>query len=107
MNASRQFRIYDEKFGFPLQTAHGVWERRRSLILREEKDDGVVRYGEVAPTPGFADCSLEDLLPEARAWIRGRAYTTDRFFFPLSLVFRVKFGFLSMVLKGSPFFGPD
>lgn len=70
MNASRQFRIYDEKFGFPLQTAHGVWERRRSLILREEQDDGVVRYGEVAPTPGFADCSLEELLPEARAWIR-------------------------------------
>jgi O-succinylbenzoate synthase len=71
MNASRQFRIYDQKFAFPLKTAHGIWDHRRSLILREEKDDGVVRYGEVAPTPGFTDCSLRDLLPEARAWIRG------------------------------------
>ncbi|MBT3638534.1 MAG: hypothetical protein HN531_16505 [Opitutae bacterium] len=73
MNASRQFRIYDEKFAFPLRTAHGVWERRRSMILREEKDNGLVSYGEVAPTPGFADCSLDDFLPEGRAWVRGES----------------------------------
>ena len=73
MNTSRQFSIYNQKFTFPLKTAHGVWKRRTSLILREEKDDGEVRYGEVAPTPGFADCSLQDLMPEARAWVRGES----------------------------------
>lgn len=71
MNASRQFRIYDEKFDYSLHTSHGVWEHRGSMILREENDDGLVSYGEAAPTPGFAGCGLEDLLPEARAWVRG------------------------------------
>jgi len=70
MNTSRQFRIYDEKFAFPLRTAHGEWEGRRSMILREEKEDGLVSYGEVAPTPGFGDCSLDDLLSEAQVWVR-------------------------------------
>ena len=79
-------------------------ETPMSLILREEQDDGVVRYGEVAPTPGFADCSLEELLPEARAWIRESANHRPIFLSALS-AFRVKFGFLSMVLKGSPFCG--
>jgi o-succinylbenzoate synthase len=74
MKASRQFRIYDEKFGYSLQTAHGIWEGRRSIILREENDGGLVSYGEVAPTPGFADCRLEDLLPEARAWAKGGSH---------------------------------
>jgi o-succinylbenzoate synthase len=80
MNASRQFRIYDEKFAFPLRTAHGVWEGRRSMILREEKEDGLVSFGEAAPTPGFADCSLDDLLPAGRAWVRGESLSNSPIF---------------------------
>ena len=89
MNTSRQFRIYNQKFTFPLKTAHGVWKRRTSLILEEKTMEKSVT--EVAPTPGFADCSLQDLMPEARAWVRGKAQNTDRFSFPLSRALRVKF----------------
>ncbi len=42
-------------------------------MAREEKDNGLASYGEVAPTPGFSDCSLDDFLPEARAWVRGES----------------------------------
>ena len=86
MNTSRQFRIYNQKFTFPLKTAHGVWKRRTSLILREEKDDGEVRYGEVAPTPGFADCRLERSYARGPGMDRGESAETQTDFPFRSLV---------------------
>lgn len=80
MNASRQFRLYDEKFAYPLRTAHGVWEGRRSMILREEQSDGLVSYGEVAPTPGFTNCDIDDLLPEVEAWAQGGSTSSTPIF---------------------------
>ena len=71
MSFPRQYRIYEERFNHPLRTGHGLWENRESIILREEKDDGFVAYGEIAPTPGFSDCELERYLHEATAWMQG------------------------------------
>ena len=71
MSFPRQYRIYEERFNHPLRTGHGLWENRESIILREEKDDGFVAYGEIAPTPGFSDCDIERYIHEATAWMRG------------------------------------
>jgi len=71
MRLPRQYRIYEEKFNHPLRTGHGLWGNRRSIILREEQGNGLVSYGEIAPTPGFSDCDLESYIHEAKAWERG------------------------------------
>jgi len=81
MSFNRQFRIYEERFNQPLLTGHGLWERRRSLILREETDGGDIAYGEIAPTPGFSENEIESYTDEARAWVGGE----DLFQSPLFL----------------------
>ena len=74
MSFSRQFRVYEEKLNHPLRSGHGLWGNRSSIILREEKEDGFVAYGEIAPTPGFSDCDLERYIHEASAWVRGEVH---------------------------------
>jgi o-succinylbenzoate synthase len=71
MSFPRQFRIFEEKFNHPILTGHGLWDTRRSIILREEKEDGIVAYGEMAPTPGFAEREFDRYLHEAAEWVRG------------------------------------
>jgi o-succinylbenzoate synthase len=80
MNFPRQYRIYEEKFNHPLRTGHGLWENRESIILREEKDDGFVAYGEIAPTPGFSNCELERYIHEATDWERGEVSRSSPLF---------------------------
>ena len=55
-----------------MQTSHGEWDVRRSIILREEGGEGSVRYGEVAPTPGFVGGEFQALIEEAQGWVRGQ-----------------------------------
>lgn len=73
MSFNRQFRIYEERFNQPFLTGHGLWERRRSVILREEREGGGIAYGEIAPTPGFSENEIESYSDEARAWLAGEA----------------------------------
>ena len=80
MSFSRQFRIYEEKFNHPLRSGHGLWENRSSVILREEKEDGFVSYGEIAPTPGFSDCEFERYIHEATAWVCGEVSANSPLF---------------------------
>lgn len=71
MSFPRQFRIFEEKFNHPILTGHGLWDTRRSIILREEKEDGIVAYGEIAPTPGFTEGEFDSYLQEVAEWVRG------------------------------------
>ena len=81
MSFNRQFRIYEERFNQPFLTGHGLWERRKSIILREEREGGGIAYGEIAPTPGFSENEIESYSDEARAWVGGE----DLFQSPLFL----------------------
>jgi O-succinylbenzoate synthase len=54
------FRSYRRTLRAPLRTAHGVWTEREGLLLRAESEDGVVRYGEVAPISWFGTETVEE-----------------------------------------------
>ena len=71
MSFPRQFRIFEQRFNHPLKTGHGLWTERVSLVLREEREEGGVAFGEIAPTPGFSPLSIESYRAEAEAWARG------------------------------------
>ena len=64
----REFKIFRQKFITPLRTAHGLWEVRNSILLKETHEDSSYSFGEVAPTPGFNNYSLDDALKEAKVW---------------------------------------
>ena len=74
MNKQRDFRIYDQKFNQSLKTAHGIWSGRKSIILREENEEGQVCFGEASPTPGFSSSPLSTLIAEAVAWSAGKSF---------------------------------
>ena len=71
MNHFRQYKIYRHKFRKHLQTAHGVWCARESIILRQEDENGIVSFGELCPTPGFVSYQLSDFIPLVEDWKRG------------------------------------
>lgn len=54
------FRSYRRTLRAPLRTAHGLWTEREGLLLRTESEEGVVRYGEVAPISWFGTETLEE-----------------------------------------------
>lgn len=54
------FRSYRRVLRVPLRTAHGLWAEREGLLLRTETEEGVVRYGEVAPIPWFGTETIEE-----------------------------------------------
>ena len=68
MNHFRQSKIYRHKFTTHLQTAHGNWRERESIVLREEDAHGRVSFGELCPTPGFVSFRLADLFPIVKDW---------------------------------------
>ena len=74
MNPNRQYRIYRHKFVTPLQSAHGIWGERVSIILREEDNKGRISFGELCPTPGFIDIPLNELLPIVERWVLGEPF---------------------------------
>ena len=71
MNETRQFRLYKHKFSSPLQTAHGVWTEKESILLRKQNENGQVTFGEISLTPFFYSYSIDDVMPLVRSWIRG------------------------------------
>lgn len=77
MKPIRQYRIYSQKFITPLQTAHGNWSKRESIILREEDKNGRISFGELCPTPSFIDIQIKDLLPIVQAWEMGQEFKTN------------------------------
>jgi O-succinylbenzoate synthase len=55
-----------------VRTAHGRWTVREGLLVRIERPDGTVGYGEAAPVPGFGSETVEADEAAARAlggWI--------------------------------------
>ncbi len=74
MNHLRQSKIYRHKFRNQLQTAHGKWSERESIVLREQDENGRVSFGELCPTPGFLSFQLDDLYPIVKDWEMGNNY---------------------------------
>ena len=51
--------VVDVPLKKPVRTAHGVFERQRSVVVRIELSDETVGWGEVDPVPGFSTVSAE------------------------------------------------
>ena len=51
------FRPYRRRFKPPLQTNHGLWKVRDSIILRLANETGI-SYGEIAPLNWFGSVYL-------------------------------------------------
>ncbi len=79
MNHFRQSKIYRHKFRTHLQTAHGIWSERESIVLRQEDEQGVVSFGELCPTPGFVSYHLDDLIPMVKDWEKGNSCINHNF----------------------------
>lgn len=47
------YRAYCRPLTVPLRTAHGAWTEREGVLVRLEREDGGVGYGEAAPIPWF------------------------------------------------------
>ena len=77
MNPNRQYRIYRHEFVTPLQTAHGFWGERVSIILREEDKKGRISFGELCPTPGFLDIPINELVPIVQRWVLGQTFEVN------------------------------
>ncbi|MGL5805757.1 MAG: o-succinylbenzoate synthase [Xenococcaceae cyanobacterium] len=62
MNSSYQLKFDRDRRHFlkPLQTSHGIWKVRESIILSLTDDSGRVEYGEIAPIPWFGSETIED-----------------------------------------------
>ncbi|MBI2511128.1 MAG: o-succinylbenzoate synthase [Opitutae bacterium] len=60
MSSRFSYRPYRRVFRTPLRTAHGLWTEREGLLLRTEAEDGIVRFGEVAPIPSFGTETLAE-----------------------------------------------
>jgi len=61
-----QWRPYRRSFAVPLHTAHGTWYEREGLLVRLERADGAVGWGEVAALPAFGS----ETNPEAIAFLQ-------------------------------------
>ncbi len=59
------FRPYRRRFKPPLQTNHGRWEVRDSIILRLANETGM-SYGEIAPVSWFGSETIEQALDFCR-----------------------------------------
>lgn len=69
MHIKREFKIFRQKFNTPLRTAHGLWDVRETILLKETYDGRSFSFGEVAPTPGFNAFTLKDALKETEIWL--------------------------------------
>ena len=80
MNNTRQFRLYRHRFTSPLQTAHGVWTEKESIVLRKQNENGKVSFGEISITPFFYSYSIDDVMPLVRSWVRGEEFLNNELF---------------------------
>ncbi len=60
MSARLQWRRYRRAFRAPLQVSGRTWFEREGIIIRLDKDDGSVGFGEIAPVPWFPVECLEE-----------------------------------------------
>ena len=77
MSKDRQYKVFEQYFSKPLKTSHGTWSNRSTLVLRERRENAEIRYGEVAPTPGFTDYKINDLMEDAKIWAGGHEVSDD------------------------------
>ncbi|MEL6380907.1 MAG: o-succinylbenzoate synthase [Cyanobacteria bacterium J06626_18] len=61
-------RPYYRPFRKPLQTHHGLWEKREGLIVRLQDDEGRVGLGEIAPIPWFGTETLDEAKDFCSGW---------------------------------------
>lgn len=53
MDFQLAFRRYSLEFRHPVRTSKGSWDRREGILIRVERPDGTVGFGEAAPVPSF------------------------------------------------------
>ena len=82
MHSVREFKIFTQKFTTPLPTANGLWEERKSIILKETYADSTFSFGEIATTPGFNSFSFQDAFAEVKLWQRGDDRLNYRYICP-------------------------
>jgi O-succinylbenzoate synthase len=61
------FRRYSLAFRHGVRTSAGAWEAREGLLVRIERPDGTVGYGEAAPVPSFRRESVDEVEAACRA----------------------------------------
>ena len=61
-----EFRRYRLPFLRPARTAHGLWAEREGLLIRIERADGSLGYGEAAPIPWFGTETTDEAEAAAR-----------------------------------------
>ncbi len=66
MTCKFDFRPDQRQFKPPLQTNHGTWDVRDSIILRLTAETGRVSYGEIAPVSWFGSETIEQALDFCR-----------------------------------------
>ncbi len=72
MKISREFRVINRSFSFPIITSNFSWNNRKSVVLRERSARGDYVYGEVAPTPSFPNQpAISQVIYEANLWSKG------------------------------------
>jgi o-succinylbenzoate synthase len=67
------YKVYRRSFRVPVRTSHGVWAAREGILLRLERDDGCVGFGEIAPIENFRT----ETLAGALAWCASLPTTPD------------------------------
>lgn len=72
MKYHRQYLIYSQNFASSHKTSHGEWNKRQSIVLRQEDEQGRISFGEVLPTIGFVNHNFEELLTIVNAWSNGK-----------------------------------
>ena len=68
MEPSRKYLVYKQSFQSPLITSRGRWKERTSWVLREQKEDGSISFGEIAPIPDRNDIKNGEFQAELDNW---------------------------------------
>ena len=77
MKPQRRYIQFRQSFKSPFFTTKGVWKERRSLILRQDDEEGNISFGEVAPLAGHTNLNLDTALEEARKWSQFKGNIED------------------------------
>ncbi len=77
MEPSRKYIVYKQSFQSPLITSRGRWEERTSWVLREQKEDGSISFGEIAPIPDRNDIKTGEFQAELDNWASYQIDSSD------------------------------
>jgi O-succinylbenzoate synthase len=75
MDFRLDFRRYSLAFRHEVRTARGSWNAREGILVRIERPDGTVGFGESAPFPGFGADSVAEA--EAACRLLGNEVDTE------------------------------